>query len=588
MKSVQRRTAAHRHLQNSHQSQQYDTLADSDDAKTIVARPSDTTADSDRTLGVLLVNNEDLLLKVLSHIVEDGLHECRCVCHRWREACGKLPVRLHATRLDMLNVVADLFPQAVSLNLNTWLHSTHVVRSQVIPYLSQLKKLQDLQLYLSTQYVNIAGLMARLTSMERLRSLSVCIGHNREVKVVGQALRCLTNLESLCLRVSCLIQRVLEPIAEDRGLRDLTVDLQLLVNSRGELLFPALTRLAYLCVSGSYTERPPWSIIDLQVCEFRKALDLSQYLLLQTILPYAPTLQSLDIGAWNALEKESAAEEPPWPAFWHLSSLSMRTTYRRENGIFQALWEMYQLTKLDVAVKDQADQQAFAASMFSLTQIRSLTLKCQMRSGIAPEITERLSILTRLTQLSLADIQGSHSLRLPTGIADFKLKINANRDLPVDVFDVLLPMTNLTSLDIYSVAQLHLFHPQGAEPCRFAQELRDLKVLTTRNVSVDDLFLDALEAMTQLTELRLSSARNVDPFLVCPRLSPLSNLRVLSISVRRSFAGCRFEFPPLCLPKLRELDLPLSDIDANAHRALLKTVPCLRKVSLFGTPKYYE
>ena len=585
MKSAQRKTAPRR-PQNSHQSQQSNATADLDVAKTVVARPSDAIADTDSTLGVLLVNNEDLLLKVLSHIVQDGLHECRCVCHRWREACGKLPVRLHATRLDMLNVVTDLFPQAVSLNLNHWLDSTHVVRSQVIPYLCRLKKLQDLKLLLSKKYLNTRGLMAQLTSMEHLRSLYVCIGHNREVKVVVRALRCLTNLESLCLRVNCGIQRDLEPIAEVRGLRDLTIDLQIVVNSRGELLFPALTRLTYLCVSGSYTQRSPRPVVDLQVCEFRKASDLSECLSRQAILPYAPTLQSLDIGAWNALRRESA-EGPPWQAFWHLSSLSMRTIFRREIGIFQALWKMHQLTKLDVAIKDQEDQQAFAASMFSLTQIRSLTLKCQMRSGIAPEITERLSILTRLAQLSLEDLQGIHSLRLPTGVADLKLKINANRDLPVDVLDVLLPMTNLTSLDINSAAQLHLFHPQGAEPCRFAQELRDLKALTTRNVSVDDLFLDALEAMTQLTELSLSSARNVDPFLVCPRLSPLSNLRVLSISVRRSFAGC-FEFPQLCLPKLRELDLPLSDIDANAYRALLKTLPCLRKVSLFGTPKYYE
>ena len=587
MKSVQRRTAP-RHPRNSHQSRHSKTTADSDDAETVVARRAGIVADTERTLGVLLEKNDDLLLKVLSHVVEDGLHECRRVCRRWYTVCGKVPVRLRTTRLDTLDAATDLFTQAVSLDLNHWLDSTCVVRRQVVPHLSRLKKLRDLQLRLSKKYVNVSGLVARFATMEHLQSLSVWIGHKDEVTVVVQALRRLTNLESLCLRVNCGIQRDLEPIEEVRGLRNLTIDLQIIVNRHGELLFPALTRLTCLCVSGSYTQRSSRPIVDLQVCKLRTSSDLSECLYPQAILPYAPTLQSLDIGAWNALKRAPPTEGPLWSAFWHLSSLSIRTVYRRESGLFQALWEMYQLTKLDVTIKDQEDQQAFAACTFSLTQIRSLTLRCQMRSGLAPEITGRLSVLTRLTQLSLEDVQGSHSLRLPTGIADLTLKLNSSHDLPVDVLGVLLPMTNLTSLDIHSAAQLHLFRPPGAAPGRFSQELRDLKALTTRNVSVDHLFLDALAAMTELTELRLASIRNVDLFLVCHRLSRLSNLRVLSISVRRSFAVCSFEFPPLCFPRLRELDLPLTDIDVNTYKALLRTLPCLQKVSLFGTPQYYE
>ena len=36
----------------------------------------------EKTLGVLLEDHEDLLLKVLSYVMDDGLHECRLVCCR--------------------------------------------------------------------------------------------------------------------------------------------------------------------------------------------------------------------------------------------------------------------------------------------------------------------------------------------------------------------------------------------------------------------------------------------------------------------------------------------------------------------------
>ena len=56
---------------------------------------------SEKSLGALL-EQEYFLLKVLVYVVEDGLHECRFVCRQWRDACGKLPVKLERVPLDKL------------------------------------------------------------------------------------------------------------------------------------------------------------------------------------------------------------------------------------------------------------------------------------------------------------------------------------------------------------------------------------------------------------------------------------------------------------------------------------------------------
>ena len=37
---------------------------------------------------------EKYLVKILSHLVNDGLHECHLVCRKWNKVCKKLPVQL--------------------------------------------------------------------------------------------------------------------------------------------------------------------------------------------------------------------------------------------------------------------------------------------------------------------------------------------------------------------------------------------------------------------------------------------------------------------------------------------------------------
>ena len=244
-------------------SQQSDEAASSGGAQNSVASPTITAADSEKTLGVLLDEHEDLLLKTLTCVMEDGLHECRRVCRRWRDACRKLPVELFSVHPDKLHRMIDLFPEAVLLVLGISSGGEDNVEKQAIPQLSRLKNLQHL--HLSYNKLGSAGsLVTCLPTLDRLQSLALWLEKDMSGDVV-QALGYLTNLESLSIDISRFDQTDLEPVTELRGLRNLTIGVQLIVNERGELLFPSLTRLTCLCIAGGSLGVHTSFRIDLQV-----------------------------------------------------------------------------------------------------------------------------------------------------------------------------------------------------------------------------------------------------------------------------------------------------------------------------------
>ena len=150
-----------------------------------------------------------------------------------------------------------------SLTFGGRLVSEDTIEGLAIPQLSRLKNLQHLHLSY-TKLEKAGSPVTCLPMMDRLQSLSLWM----EKDVLGdvvQALRRLTKLESLCLGVSGLEQTDLEPVTELRGVRELKVDVQLIVNKRGELLFPSLTRLTSLYIAGgSFGVHTPFTI-DLQV-----------------------------------------------------------------------------------------------------------------------------------------------------------------------------------------------------------------------------------------------------------------------------------------------------------------------------------
>ena len=227
---------------------------------------------SDKSLSVLL-EEEYFLLKVLSYVVEDGLHECRLVCRRWRDACGKLPVQLRMKGIPSakLSKAADLFPETKTLNLCEWTLSADVIERHVVTHLPRLKNLKHFSLFLYGESIDLRNLVACFSLMQHLRLLRLLIQHEDTLHCLIHDLSHLQNLTSLSLSHNFVLQNDLDPNSCVQGLSRLGTAIELLINRRGELVFPTLTGLTSLIVYGGDTGEPPRFSRNLQV---RQSLDL--------------------------------------------------------------------------------------------------------------------------------------------------------------------------------------------------------------------------------------------------------------------------------------------------------------------------
>ncbi len=222
----------------------------------------------EKTLGDLLEDYEDLLLRVLFCLVNDGLHECRLVCRRWKDACGKLPVKLGSFCRFRPYKMAELFPEAASLQLRGAFSGNDTPGMLTVQQTSQLRKLEYLSLSATSPEVAINSLIAMLPSPDRLRSLEVLLDQRGILDDIVRALRFLGNLDALTVSCMRVIQTDLDPVTELRGLTYLRIDLPVLVNNRGQLLLPSLERLTHLRLRYFHEDEQQISF-SLQVCQFQ-------------------------------------------------------------------------------------------------------------------------------------------------------------------------------------------------------------------------------------------------------------------------------------------------------------------------------
>ena len=215
------------------------------------------------------LEQEHFLLKVLSHVLEDGLHECRLVCRRWRDACGKLPVRLTTISLHNMQEAAEKFPKAQTLYVFARVGNGDVIETHVAPQLKRFEYLHDLSLLLSGYSVDMRSLVACFSSMQHLGSLSLYTTHEDTLHCFVHDLRYLTKLTSLFLDHKCVLHNDLDPNSCVQGLRQLAMPFRLLINRRGKLVFPMLTGLTSLFIK--FARVPEQSPYNLQVCQ---SLDL--------------------------------------------------------------------------------------------------------------------------------------------------------------------------------------------------------------------------------------------------------------------------------------------------------------------------
>ena len=212
------------------------------------------------------LEQEHFLLKVLAYVVEDGLHECRLVCRRWRDACGKLPVRLNRVSLHNMQEAAEKFPKAQTLYMSGWVNNENVIETHVVPQLKRFEYLYDLSLLLSGYSIDMRNLIACLSSMQNLEFLELCICHEDTLQYFIHDLRYLTKLTSLRLSHECASVDDLVPSSCVTGLRELHTAIELLANDWNELVFPMLTGLTSLSVydDWEFKDTKPY-VRDLQV-----------------------------------------------------------------------------------------------------------------------------------------------------------------------------------------------------------------------------------------------------------------------------------------------------------------------------------
>ena len=243
---------------------------------------------------------------------------------------------------------------------------------------------------------------------------------------------------------------------------------------------------------------------------------------------------------------------------------------------------MQHLTHLYFSATEERDNRALAECIFSLTELRSLTLwKHAAAPDISPETTDRLTLLTHLTQLSLGYVSEAHSLCFPTGIVD--LTLDSKERLPLDLAQSIGNLRNLRALKLGSHCTMDVRKvTRGFSLYCSVEDPRFLDRLMTDTVLMNDNFLHVLGSLTGLTTLVLRSRKRVDPYIVCPRLSPLSNLRKLEIYSRCDYSMSGKGMPQFSLPKLRALTLPIMSTSIHQHQKIWEPFPCLYRVWLFS------
>ena len=197
-------------------------------------------------LGDLLLR-EDILSKVLVHLVDSGLHECRRVCRKWYDVCSKLPVKLSFSPRDDRCIKPDLFPNAVSLKLTDKDFCCSADIKKHLPrYLSKLNRITHLELYI-VQWPLIQFQQKSMATLYSVRSLSVIAWEIGPFFIDSletlQRLTGLTALE-LLIRYNNVIDAA--PITEMKELRTLKASSCFIDNRNKEFIFGTQTQLTKL------------------------------------------------------------------------------------------------------------------------------------------------------------------------------------------------------------------------------------------------------------------------------------------------------------------------------------------------------
>ena len=202
-----------------------------------------------------LWNQEDFLVKVFQYIVDDGLHECRQVCKKWRRLCERVNPNIcfnrHAKNLESISRyrnVADLkYTEEDMFNFFCSEEKREGIRQAFLTELPHFTSLKRLSVNSEKDKIFPEIPDSRLAILKQLESLCIiCTPYSVDVPEMLAALMQLSKLTALEIQSTCSTRGHRDPLTSLTGIRDLRVPINLLFNSDGALLFPALTALSCL------------------------------------------------------------------------------------------------------------------------------------------------------------------------------------------------------------------------------------------------------------------------------------------------------------------------------------------------------
>ena len=203
-------------------------------------------------LGEVVLKDAYLLPKVLEHLVDDGLHECRRVCRKWRDVCSLLPVKLVDVRAPKFRDVARILPYATSVSVTVDRECNSEEFCEFISSFTRIKRLhlRDAELshdFLSSAWLDICSLPSHAPFLSQLESLTLRSRFMNSRLWIWMVREHLTNLAHLEITGNCFIRRWnVDPLPETHKLKSLSIKANYLFNREGTLIFPpseTLTRL---------------------------------------------------------------------------------------------------------------------------------------------------------------------------------------------------------------------------------------------------------------------------------------------------------------------------------------------------------
>ena len=520
-----------------------------------------------------LLQDPDLLPRILAYVVADSVRECRRVCRLWKTVCDGLSIRL-GDELPPAKILQSCttFPNATELGLRPF--DEDADNKNVFAHLSAFPRLKHL--YVDTNYLFSAGasLSTSFANMLQLESLSCDASCEDLQEEFFDALRHLTNLTKLEMPFERSIYYNVPSFSELLKLRDITLPATLLHNAESQLLFLPTRNLTRL-VMGSGNQRHT----SLALLVGFQSDTRSQYerVCLQIIYQYARSLRALEL---HVFDRPSSLSWDPLRAFTKLERLYVFTY--QDPPIEDDLYENFcdnikgltSLTDINLELKGFRPEEIDLSVLQNLSRLQSLCLERNDDSSDFRLSIDCLSHFRQLRHLVVDDVVLDQSLTALTHLES--LVIGDNVDVGTDLGSALAQMCQLTRLVLSDNAMNYV-------TCHVFSHLKKLQdlMLHRRRPFLDYLLSPILASLQELTSLvyvtRINRGEREAFF---EQLNQLTQLRRLVIDCGDQWKPCAFLFEG-SFPRLWDLTVNARNLTEQERHVLFQRFPCLQRIDTY-------